>query len=298
MYAADVPLTDIAQMLARVRGREMRLSVVKFALLNPVYLGKVVIWGVGRRRKPTIHDTPEYVGPGRHERLVDDETWQNCQERHRRDARTPARRRNPSNPLSGIVRCAHCDKLMQLHKANKRDPADRLECPRLSSQTCAGPGTPRLDEMLGAVLDAVREHVRYLRADPVAQAESAGRAARAGADVARLRRELDDTRAAMAKLASGWASGKVPDAAYEAAMAPLQAAERELDDRLQLAATGARQLEPAAVALLGERMLAAWPKMTVPERNRALKTLVKQVTIRRSVYWREPVALRVAIDFW
>jgi site-specific DNA recombinase len=299
-FAADKPIMEIAKMMTRVRGKRTAIPTVKRVLHNPTYLGKVVIWGIGRHRLPNWSDTPAYIGPGRHERLVDDETWETCRERHKRDSRTPPRRRVPSNPLAGILACGHCERPMQLHTSREytRD-VPRLKCGGMvTTGDCKGPGRPPLEATVDAILDKVREYIKLLRSDRTAQAAAAGKTARAGADVARLKRELADTREAMAKLATGWAMKKVPDAAYEVAMKPLEAAERELDDRLRDASVSSEQPAPAAVANLAERLLATWPKMTVPEKNRALKQVVKWAKVRRSERYREPVADRITVDFW
>jgi hypothetical protein len=81
-------------------------------------------------------------------------------------------------------------------------------------------------------------------------------------------------------------------------MEPLVAAEREIEDQLREATASAVQPEPAAIASLAERMLAAWPKMTIAEQNRSLKQVVRRVTVRRSARWREPAADRVEVEFW
>lgn len=298
-YAAGDPISRIALTIQRVRGKRTAVATVKRVLLNPVYLGQVVIWG--RHRKVGAHATPAYVGPGRHSALTDEMTFERCRQRHLRDAKTVARHLDPSNPLVGLLHCAYCQGAMQFHRCPRPggQVVDRFQCGiARTTKTCKGPGTPRLDEVLPAVLDEVRTWIGLLRSDPAAQAEATGRTARAGADVARLTRELAATKAAMGKLAAGWARGSVPDSAYEEAMAPLKAAEGELDDRLSQARAGAEQPAPREVASLAERILAAWPKMTVAERNRALKQVVRRVQIRRAERYREPVADRIKIDFW
>lgn len=299
-FAADVPVRQIALEISRVRGRRTDITTVKRALGNPTYRGQVVIWGMDQRRRPKYSDSPIYIGPGRHEALVDEQTWGKCVERHQLDSRTPPRRRVPTNPLSGIVLCAHCERPMQLHthrRGQRYEP--RLECATATNAgECHGAGHPRLEETVDAILDKIRERITLLRVDPVAQAAAVGKTARAGADVARLKRELADTHAAMGKLATGWASNKVPQAAYEAAMAPLEAAERELEDQLRKAETGSQQPAPLEIANLAERLLAMWPKATVPEKNRALKQVVRCARIRQAERYREPVADRLAVNFW
>jgi site-specific DNA recombinase len=294
-YAADVPLRQITQRVARARGKRTHVTNVKRILHNPTYLGQVVIWGLPGNRPPNHRDKPAYVGPGKHEPLIDEQTWEKCQDRHHRDSRTPPRRRVPSSPLAGIAACAHCGRPAQLHSQVER----RLKCAvKVTSGDCDGFGQPAVDHVLDATLDRVRERIRLLRSDPAAQAAAAGQAARAGADRALLETRLNDTRRAMGKLAAGWAAGKVPDAGYEQAMEPLVAAEREIEDQLREATASAVQPEPAAIASLAERMLAAWPKMTIAEQNRSLKQVVRRVTVRRSARWREPAADRVEVEFW
>jgi site-specific DNA recombinase len=294
-YAVDVPLRQIAARVTQARGKRTHVTNMKRILHNPAYLGKVVIWGLPGNRPPNFSDKPAYIGPGRHEPLVDEATWQRCQDRHRRDSRTPPRRRVPSSAVAGVVACAHCDKPAQLHSQVER----RLKCAmKATTGECGGFGRPAAADVVDAILDRVRERIRLLRSDPAAQASAAGQVARAGADRALLESRLADTQRAMGKLATGWAAGKVPDAGYEQAMGPLVAAERELEDQLREVATSAAQPQPAAIASLAERMLAAWPKMTIAEQNRALKQVVRRATIRRSAYWREPAADRVEVEFW
>lgn len=298
-YARGTPIMHIAQAVAKVRGKRTQVTTMKRVLSNPVYVGKVALWGVGRHRTPTVHDVPILLVPGEHEPLTDQATFDRCIERHKRDARTFARHLNPTHSLVGLVCCDLCGRLMQMRvdKRNK-EPTPRLQCGvRVSSRDCPGPGMPAVAQVEAAVLTQVREYIRLLRGDVAAQAAQLSRTARAGADVTTLERELTGARESMARLAAGWAAGKVPDSAYELAMAPLKAAEKELELRIGEARGRAAGPPPGQVANLAEQMLRLWPQMTTAEQNVALKEIVSKVTVRRAGSYREPVADRIVVEW-
>jgi site-specific DNA recombinase len=310
-YAAGMPIGQIARRFADARGRHIHPHTVKRMLVNPVYRGRVALWTDHRTRGHRMTVPPALTVEGRHEPLVDADTWQHVQERIARDAKTAPRLLQPSHPLVGLAVCAHCQRHLQ-RRVDQRGttrgggfvPIDRLLCGASRVQGYVGPGVcdgigmPPLDGVVDEVLDWLRARIKLLRDDSAARVEALGRRARAGADATRLEAELGRVRAEQAKLTAGWLSGRVPDSAYDTNIAELSAAEKELAARLADARMSSDQPPPAAAATATETLLRLWPDLDNAQKVRALRPVVKRVVVRRAREWREPLKGRVVVEWW
>lgn len=293
-YAAGDPLSELTRMLTAARGKPTRIQVTKKVLLNPTYLGKVVLWGT---EHPTVNTVPAYLGDGAHAPLTDLDTWRQVRTRIEGSRWIPTRLRVPSHELVGLARCGLCGKHATRWLPGGRDPVVRLICAaKMNKSGCPGMGTPRLEDTVAAVLRRVEQYVAYLRSDPDAEAAVAARAAAETASVEMVKRELARVRTEMTKLTEGWMDGRVPDSVYDRMIGPLREAETSLQER----AARADQPRPAGrqqrVALAGE-LLALWPEATLGERNRALRTVIRSVTIAPAQRWRQPVEERLDVEW-
>lgn len=293
-YALGHLVSHIARDIGRTRGRVLAVSQLKRMFYNPVYVGRLHLNG-------EEHD-------GRHERLIDEKTWQQVQLRLERDRRTPSRRLAVSHSLVGLVVCDHCGRNLQLHvdppRAGRAHDVPRLQC-RLRMQggaeKCTGPGSPAVALVEAAVLEALRGRVTALRSEGEERASQQARRARAGVDVGRLRRELDKTETALAVLTVDRARREITEQAYRLAAAELeQAAEalrRQLDVARDVQATPAPRGTVAAV----DELLRLWDVALPDERNRLLRRLIREVRVRRSRGYREPFTVepggRVQVDW-
>jgi DNA invertase Pin-like site-specific DNA recombinase len=287
-YARGVPMRQIARDVADQLGRPVSIGNVKKWFRNPVYLGHVHLFGV-------------VVAPDAHPGLVDQATWDDVQSRLARDTVTPPRHLDPTWALVGLSFCPGGHRLRKESTVYRGQRVNRLTCGMGSRRdplgTCKGVGNPRLAEVEGEVLVQVRAYLHLLRTDDVARAAQIARRARAGAGRAELERELGRVRAAMARLAKGWALGEVPDAGYHQPMAELGAAEKEL--ARQVAASRPLRVEqtPAEAAGAVASLLEVWPGATVAERNRLLRAVVARIVVARPTRYREPCSGRVEVSF-
>lgn len=287
-YAAGRPIGEISRELAAAIGRTVYTNQLKKQLRRDVYRGKVVIHG--------------RVLPGRHEPLVDEETWQLVQDRIARERTVPSRHLGPTWSLVGIIFCPQDHPLYRRPTANRPGgpKINRLECGRgrsTSSETCTI-GQPPLDAVEAEVLRQVAEYVRLLRDDVGAQAEKRARAAAARVEKATLGEQLKRVRSAMARIAKEWALLRLTDDVYEETMAELRESETALLTSIASADQVVQLPTPAQMASAGEQLLAMWPEMTVSEKGRALRVVVRRVVVRAPARWREPVGDRVQVFFY
>lgn len=295
-YADGEPASQLCRLLTAARGQPTRIQAVKRVLTNPFYVGQVATWG-GQSRNSTTK--PTSVTAGEHVALVDQHTWDRVQERVRRESYTPKRLLAVSHELVSLGFCAACGGRTQRRVMSERTGrVARLRCGAHAAKAgCVGCGTPRLDAVLAIVLERLAERTSALREDPTAALLVDAERARAAGDVEALRRELGETRRAATRIADGWARGTVTDASYQTLSARYAEQETELQRRIdELDRVGARPA-PAAYATLMEKLLALWPELTVEQRNRALKDVVRRVVISKPTRWREPLDGLVTVQF-
>lgn len=284
-YAAGEYISDIQRRFASARGKPVRRNVIKWILANPVYRGRVILHSQGAGRIDV---------PGEHPPLVDDETWETCQRRIARDRTIPPRRLEPKYSLTGLVWCAHCEGAMQVWYSNEKGRVRRMVCSRARQiGDCEGPGAPLYAHLEAAVLDAITQYAQDLRGNPAAQEAQMARRVRAGVNAVTLERDLALTREAMGRVTQRWARRAMPESAYEKAMAAFTEQERLLVERLDLAQETAASPDPGRIVQLVDDLMELWQDLTEPERNQALRDVLRRVHIRRATRWREPVSERL-----
>jgi site-specific DNA recombinase len=293
-YADGDPMARIAERFRTAIGKPVDRRVVKRMLYNPVYIGRVVV-------ESRIAGALDY--PGLHQPLVDEITWQRVQHRLAADASTPARYLAPAHALTGLGVCAECRHLLGVKTnwerdatANTRIHVARLHCDYgRATRNCAGVGTPRCAPIEAAVLAELGSYAKFLRDD---RPTRPGGTARAADDPARIARELAKTREAMTRLTGRWARGGIPEHAYEATLDELRAVEAEQQAALVAISEPVEAPSPGVTLGLVDELLGLWPDMLPDERNRALRSVVAGVVVRRGTYWREPDEDRVVrVDF-
>lgn len=286
-YAAGAPVIRIRQALRTATGSVFHTSTLKSLLTNRVYLGRVQLKGA--------HGTVEV--PDSHQPLVDAETWSRVQARIARDRKMPARLAQPQHPLSGLGRCGVC-KGATNHRRAMKGGRPEIYCRRQQQDAaCTGCGMPRAEGVEAVVLDRISRKVAELRGDVGAQATHAARATRARGDARAVEEELRATRRAMARATERWAREQIDDQVYEDTMGSMREDESRLALALESLRSEASLPEPGKLVLLGERLLKLWPRLNGTQRNRALRELVRTVTIMPSQRWRQPVDERVTIQW-
>lgn len=89
-------------------------------------------------------------------------------------------------------------------------------------------------------------------------------------------------------LSSDRARREITDQAYRLAAADLEQAAVGLRKQLDTARDVHESPAPRATAAAVKELLRLWDAATVDEKNRLLRRLVREVRVRRSVYYREP----------
>lgn len=287
-YAAGVKIGRIVADVAKARGKTMTTVNFKHMYRRQTYLGHIV------------NKAGEVIAHNAHEALVDQRTWDDVQARLLRDSRTPSRVLETSWALVGLSYCHHGHRLVRFPMRRKGQLEQRVGCgigpSRGVAEGCEGIGFPLMIEVEAEVLNQVRDHIRLLRTDDAARTEQLARTAGAVVDEKRLRRQLTQVTAAIAKLSKAWALGEITEDEH----APIVELRAEAETiRAQLADLGPTERRPAPeqLASAAEVLLELWPDAVPDERNRMLREIVERVVIRKAARWREPVEDRVEVQF-
>lgn len=290
-YATEATVRDIVRDFHKATGRALHIATVKRLIKNETYRGRVLL-------RPGGVAGPINV-PNAHEPLVDETLWGRAQARHQRDTRIPAWHAVPQYPLSGIGRCGVCESTVSHRPEMKVKGGVRVFCSRQFAvfDRCSGCGSADEAKVVEAVLEKVKTYVEELRFNVGARATQAARSKRAGLDAAAVTDELKATRKAKVKAAEGWSRSLMDDDTYRDTMAALDAAEARLLEAKRQLEEVADKPDPGKIIAVGERLLRMWPRLNGTQRNRALKTMVKSVTIMPSTRYRQPPADRVFIDW-
>jgi DNA invertase Pin-like site-specific DNA recombinase len=311
-FVAGESTGALMRYVASKRGRPFKREQIRDILCNPVYCGKVALWADHHHRHWSA--VPVFLGDGLHEALVDEATFRRARRQLEINSGTAPRHLDPSHSLVRIVRCGAPGCGRQLRKSiDRRRPGGRrstekpvptvmrLHCPAIAAydgeRGCVGVGSPPQADIEAYVLDQVTRYVERLKSDRMAQAEWRGRTARGKADAVRGERELVRIRQEMAKLTKGWQRDIVPDLIYEENMAELRAAEKEMVAQIGASEEVAERPPAREWVDIAGRLLAMWPDLTVPQRNTALRRVVKMVTVGPPAYRGQPVAERTTVEF-
>lgn len=279
-YAAGAPVRQLRTRLQLATGTNLAANSMKRMLANLTYRGTVHVRGV--------------TMPDAHPALVDEVTWQRVQDRITADRKVHPKILGARYSLSGLGRCAVCEGNTNI-RPQARGPEIYCRGQFERVRACTGCGRMRLAAVEAAVLEHIRGHIALLTGDVGTQSAQLAKAARAGADAAALRRELDATRRAMAKATERWARDQIDDQIYEDTMGSLRNAEQRLTDGLASAQRTADTLPPGQIVALAEKLLELWPDMDGGQRNRALRDVADTVVIRPAEAYREPAYERVTV---
>lgn len=200
-------------------GRSFTVSSLHYLLSNPIYLGKVRLYGE--------------LFPGEHPGIVPVRTWKRVQILLRRNGRTNGAlvRNKHAALLRGLVFCASCRVPLQHSVSTRRNKVYRYYvCPG-----CRKGGTRgRASIPAGELEDFVVERIPFIGRDPELVRLTVRQANRMLADRRRSleretrgrNRELEDRKGELASLAAAFGKGK----AGEEALDQISEMEREIRD--------------------------------------------------------------------
>jgi DNA invertase Pin-like site-specific DNA recombinase len=284
-YAAGgVSQKELAARLGALRGRPMRQGVISQLLRNRFYIGELEFLGE--------------VRPGVHTPLVDKLTGERVQRRLNYERQAGPHWRTPGSPAIGLVFCAVCHGPMYrsgVGNRGGRPRPPRMICAGVTARTCEGVGTPLLEQVEDALKDLALAVARRKRDRAPAQVERDSKAARAAAQLVRLRAEEREQLDELGRLTADKARKVISERAYAAAAAPMEATlDRlaaqilELEVAEQQASVPIEELESAA-----DRIEQLWDVMTAGEKRAQLRLFVPRVEIRRASYPREDMGARL-----
>ncbi len=229
----------------------------------------------------TYHD-------GAHDAVITPAEW-DAYVAMRLDAPKPPQVIEPKYPLTGLIFCGDCGAPMHVGNQGLKD----YKCSRAAKGSARGMFMTR-----ALVEQVVREWIRDLAhdVDELAAAVARERERRVIQmdNVATLDRKIADVTDRLGRITVRWAAGNMPDAAYDAAVAQLDADLGNLRERRQRASPTPRlEIDPRHLAM---NLDADWDDLTVLEQRNLLRALVTRVEIHRPIrqgtgVWRERVRI-------
>jgi hypothetical protein len=206
-------------------GKPWSAATVQNVLLNEFHMG-VVAYGKsrGRSRQERIDRSEWVISEGTHERLKTPDEHARILASVASRRRLATKARAGTHPLSGLVKCAVCEKT---HRATTLRGRDVLAaCTRRSptGEICPNAGV-RASIVYEAITEACRQYVEELN-DATRRATSR----EVGDDqrLESLRRELTTAEGRLSRLVDLYMDGKVSTEMYDEKRAPIEAEVRRL----------------------------------------------------------------------
>lgn len=234
---------------------------------------------------------------GAHEPVVDMDTWEQYLAARRDRTRMPPRSRDPRYPLTGLVVCGHCGKVMNAHTGNGI-AGYRFICATYKTARLCRPISPLRSRLEDAVLDRLREfadEVERERDEAARGVVVRMRPPSTAQQRKRLEQALAEVDAALRRLAIQRATDEhMPIEIYEAARDELL--DRRGQHERALAELGEPDdtLDPEQAAPIAHKLVADWEILPVARRREMLRTLVRHVVVYKPAgYGRPQVDVRL-----
>lgn len=300
-YATGGLVEQIRTQLGEATGRKPSAPTVRRIMWNPVYIGQVALYRRDKNKNFNWRTEPVFVGPATHEPLIDQETFDACLRRLRRDSHTAPRLLAPRHSLAGIVVCSKCGTGLGIQKESRYGKiVRRLRCQKQlggrHQDDCTGIGRPRHDEIEQAVLAQVRERIAKLTAD-LGKARREIAPKEPATALAALTTRKRDVEGRTVRLVERWLDGKVPDSAYETMVGKLREEESAVRGQLEALEAQEPAVPAAEMVAAGEKLMALWPDAEDHERRAMLEPLVELVSVRPAAIYREAATSRVKVKF-
>lgn len=136
------------------RGGKIENRTIEYWLNNPVYHGYIRWTPTGKTRRD-YHNPDSLVVKGEHEPIIDDELWDQTQERLAEQKRKhiKSRRENvlTAYTLSGIIKCSHCGASLA------RSQKEYLQCINYCKGTCSVSHHIKIETMEMMLYSAIRQ---------------------------------------------------------------------------------------------------------------------------------------------
>ena len=294
LYVGGMGVVNISHRLNELRvptrsGGVWTSPTIKGMLKNEHYIGKI-IWN-RRKTITTVADgeiakirprsTDYDLFEGKHERIVDDETFYKAQEMWGRNARLK-KSNELVNPLAGLVYCK-CGRSMTLRKYHDKDGLER-SAPRLLciNQTYCNTASATYDEILEQVIHCLEQNIADF--DLNINADNRKKAEQQTHLVERLNKRLDELKKKELKQWEKYSLDGMPKAIFEQLNASVleeqEAVQKAIDEATASTPTVAEfeekksRFSKALEALLD-------PNASATLKNNLLKTCIGKIEYTR-----------------
>jgi DNA invertase Pin-like site-specific DNA recombinase len=217
--------------------------------------------------------------PGVHPPVIDADTWAAYIRVRGARAGQPPKTTTPAYLLTGLIVCGDCGRPMWANRLGRHAGYGYVCSTWQRSRTCRCVTVSRakaeraLVSWLEQVAGDVVEEQRVTR-------QRAATHQRADEQLDRATRQLDTTRARLAKLTLGWTDGLVPDSAYATARDELLTLEQDLTARITTA-THEATVTRLPAAPIARRLLDEWDDLPLAIRREIASGLVARVVVNR-----------------
>lgn len=261
------------------RGGRIENRTVKYWLQNPVYHG-YVRWNPTERAssKHYINTPDTIVVKGRHEPIIDSETWEAAQKRYAetRTGFSKVRRENTHNEyaLSGIVKCSCCGATLGVTCGRKY-----LQCVNYAHGLCTISHNASYEMIWLMLLSAIENDLK----SGVFQLERRARPVTAD-DTAALNAQIERTESKLRRIREAFEAGVDSLEEYKTGKARIAA---ELEALKAKRETICRAKNAEERMLLSDKRLNVLamlkdPQTTEHEKNRLLREIIKRATYHKS----------------
>lgn len=216
---------------------------------------------------------------GSHERVVDEELWQRYLRKRQAKKAQPVKQQAPRWYLAGVVKCGLCGGSVYINSYASERSAIYCSA-RRENKRCPGASMYRRELEYKVSMWLGGNIEKWAAVVPQRDAERAEIQAR----VTHLDELLQADTAALGKLAVGWSTGAVPDAAYFPAKDELTATQDARKAELDAARDELDRLGPVAGNVYD--VIAAQPELTPGEFGEQIGKLLRRIEIHadRVVY--------------
>lgn len=273
------------------RGAQWSPHSISHILRNPIYAGYVAFGKVNHRRHV---QAPENIvmAPGRHEPIIEPETWHQVQTVIARRKTIPARQATGKYPLTGIARCGLCGAAIsgaqRLHGRTTRVRRREYRCrARQHNKTCTMQNM-LAEKLEAAFLGAVRQLM-----EPGAMAAAVGSAdVQLPSMLDDRRRDLNEVERKLARWDTAFEAGSIDLPDFTAKVKPLRAQRKGLLDEIAQLERRHSGIDSTRLAELAGSICETWEHATPAER----KELVHQLCSRVTVYPKYVLSITLRVE--
>ncbi|MFI6883433.1 recombinase family protein [Streptosporangium canum] len=214
---------------------------------------------------------------GAHEAVITGEEWQAYRRRRLRVAALPPRARVTVYPLTGLIRCGHCNARMTI-TADGKTPGYWYKCGDYLRRGLCAPRSVQRSKAEAAVLANLEAWAEYIESKPVPEST---RALEPAVDIGRLEAAIATADAAVKRLTLQVAKGLVSEDAYREAHAELVAERAASVAQLEVERQPQKR-EPYEYMPVVKTLLAEWETWPGAERREVLARVVSEVRVFRA----------------